>query len=193
MGLTLSQRDSVGQPPGRSHSVLRKPGWGWSTHTGPRGGRRWRGWRFSHRAMRDGLSEKVTREKKPEGSGRARRGAWRSVQAEGSIARVACLLQGATYTPKPETPPQAKGVGDSTVQAARSSCGPRRNEAGASRWAPGAQCNLGGDPGGLGARWRAGEAERLSRGSGWEEDAAFVSSWSEGRSWDPEVRELVMS
>lgn len=193
MGLTLSQRDSVGQPPGRSHSVLRKPGWGWSTHTGPRGGRRWRGWRFSHRAMRDGLSEKVTREKKPEGSGRARRGAWRSVQAEGSIARVACLLQGATYTPKPETPLRPRVWG--TVLSKRPGAhagqeGTRRVPAG---WAPGAQCNLGGDPGGLGARWRAGEAERLSRGSGWEEDAAFVSSWSEGRSWDPEVRELAMS
>lgn len=45
----------------------------------------------------------------------------------------------------------------------------------------------------LGARRRAGEAERLSRGSGWEEDAVFVRSWSEGRSWDPEVRELAVS
>ena len=44
----------------------------------------------------------------------------------------------------------------------------------------------------LGARRRAGEAEQLSRGSGWEEDMGLVRSWSEGRSWDPEVRELAM-
>ena len=113
---------------------------GWSTHTGPRGGRRWRGWRFSHRSMRDGLSEKVTREQKPEGSGRARRGAWGSVQAEGSIACVACLLQGATYTPKPETALSPRVWG--TVLSKRPGAhagreGTRRVPAG---WAPGAQC-----------------------------------------------------
>lgn len=45
----------------------------------------------------------------------------------------------------------------------------------------------------LGARRRVGEAERLGRGSGWGEDAAFVRSWSEGRSRDPEVRGWAMS
>lgn len=45
----------------------------------------------------------------------------------------------------------------------------------------------------LGARRRVGEAGRLGRGSGWGEDVAFVRSWSEGRSQDPEVREWAMS
>lgn len=100
------------------------------------------------------------------------------------------LAAGSHIHPKTRDRPQAKGVGDGTVQAARSSCGPRGNEAGASRVGPRSPVYLGGDPGGLGARRRAGEAERPSRGSGREEDAAFVSSWTEGRSWDPEVREL---
>lgn len=87
--------------------------------------------------------------------------------------------------------------GLSTVQAAKRSCGQGGHEVGYQQGWPQEpsvilEVALEGHLR-LGARQRVGEAERLSRGSGWEEDMGFVRSWSEGRSWDPEVRELAMS